>query len=93
MAKYEFNRIAFYICTPLLQHIYMMTLPFNTLVWRSVMSVVICHLWTRFRDGGGGGGWKMRRFSLVYIDVLHAIFYIYNKESLAYNMQISSWSA
>ena len=70
MAKYEFNRIAFYICTPLLQHIYMMTLPFNTLVWRSVMSVVICHLWTRFRDGGGGGGgWKMRRFSLVYIDV------------------------
>jgi hypothetical protein len=65
-----------YIGTPFLQHIYiyiyiyiyMMTLPYDTLEWRLVMSVVMRHLWTRFCDGGGGG-WKMRRFSLVDIDV------------------------
>lgn len=45
----------------------MMTLPYDILGWRSVMSVAMHHLWTRFRDGGGG--WMMRKFLFADIDV------------------------
>lgn len=95
VAKYEFNRIAFYIHRYTIPptYIYMMTLPYDTLEWRSVMSVVMRHLWTRFRDGGGGG-WKMRRFSLVDIDVyMQSSTYIIKSPLHIYNMQISSRSA